>query len=239
MPYNKENKKAYYEANREEIIARKTAYYEANREEIIARQTAYYEANREEIIARQTAYYEANREEIIARKTAYCEANREEIIARQTSYRMEHPIRTMLYGAKRRAIAAGLSFDLVETDIHIPELCPVFGTPFMRGTRGNCTNSLSLDRIDSTMGYVKGNVWVISHRANTIKNDATLLELEKLVTALKKRLKAQCRKTLIQSAPSQTQQPHRALMKMRGQKIHTTSPSRKIGRTLARGSTNA
>jgi len=40
------------------------------------------------------------------------------------------------------------------------------------------------------MGYVKGNVWVISHRANRIKNDATLLELEKLVTALKKRLKA-------------------------------------------------
>jgi hypothetical protein len=136
------------------------------------------------------AYYETHKEGIAARNAARYEANREEIIARQTAYRMEHPIRTMLQAAKQRAIAAGLSFCLVETDIHIPELCPVFGTPFMRGTRESCTNSLSLDRIDSTMGYVKGNVWVISNRANTIKSDATLLELEKLVTALKKRLKA-------------------------------------------------
>jgi hypothetical protein len=157
MPYNKENKKKY-----------SATYYEAHKESI----AAYYEANREEIIARQTAYYEANREEIIARRTAY---------------RMEHPIRTMLQSAKQRAIAAGLSFCLVEADIHIPALCPVFGTPLVRGTRKNCTNSPSLDRIDSAKGYVRGNVWVISSRANTIKSDASLVELKQLVAALERR----------------------------------------------------
>ena len=129
------------------------------------------------------AYYETHKEGIAARSAAYYETHKEGIAA----YRMEHPVRTMLYAAKQRAIAAGLSFDLVETDIHISELCPVFGTPFMRGTRENCTNSPSLDRIDSAKGYVRGNVWVISSRANTIKSDASLVELKQLVAALERR----------------------------------------------------
>jgi len=40
-------RKAYYEANRDEIAAKKKAYYEANRDEIAAKQKAYYEANRD------------------------------------------------------------------------------------------------------------------------------------------------------------------------------------------------
>jgi len=46
--------------------------------------------------------------------------------------------------------------------------------------------SKGLDRIDSTKGYIKGNVWVISNRANTLKNDASLQELKTLVENLEK-----------------------------------------------------
>ena len=42
-----ENKRAYYEANREKIAENKRAYYEANREKIAENQRAYREANRE------------------------------------------------------------------------------------------------------------------------------------------------------------------------------------------------
>lgn len=42
-------------------------------------------------------------------------------------------------------------------------------------------NSPTLDRKDSTRGYVPDNVWVISHRANRMKNNATLEEMELLV----------------------------------------------------------
>ena len=51
-----------------------------------------------------------------------------------------------------------------------------------------CPNSYSLDRIDSSKGYIPGNVWVISRRANAIKSDATLEELELLVKNLKEKI---------------------------------------------------
>ena len=40
--------------------------------------------------------------------------------------------------------------------------------------------------VEVKLGYVKGNVWVISWRANHIKCNASLAELEKLVIALRK-----------------------------------------------------
>jgi hypothetical protein len=43
-----------------------------------------------------------------------------------------------------------------------------------------------IGKLDPEKGYIKGNVWVISNRANTLKNDASLQELELLVENLKK-----------------------------------------------------
>ena len=57
-----ENKRAYYEANREKIAKKNRAYYEANREKIAEAHRAYREANREKIAEHQRAYREANRE---------------------------------------------------------------------------------------------------------------------------------------------------------------------------------
>jgi len=77
--------------------------------------------------------------------------------------------------AKYRAKQKGLEFNITKEDIIIPDTCPLLGTPM---------ESPSLDRIDSSKGYIKGNVWVISNRANTLKNDATLSELKLLVEKL-------------------------------------------------------
>ena len=61
----------------------------------------------------------------------------------------------------------------------IPESCPILGIPLFMGTRHN-PNSPSLDRVDNTLGYVKGNVQVISYRANALKKDASIKELKGL-----------------------------------------------------------
>lgn len=61
----------------------------------------------------------------------------------------------------------------------IPLHCPVLGLPLYRNSGGAAQgpNSPSLDRIDPALGYVRGNVKVISSRANSIKSNATPEEL--------------------------------------------------------------
>lgn len=107
----------------------------------------------------------------------YQKRNTEKQLARQSEWRASNPEKHMLQSARIRARKLGLEFSIELSDIVIPKVCPVFGTPIHRP---------SLDRIDSSKGYTKDNVWVISWRANRLKSDATLKELENLVSALRK-----------------------------------------------------
>ncbi len=57
---------------------------------------------------------------------------------------------------------------------YIPDVCPVLGISLYPGTgRGPGHNAPSLDRIVPALGYVPGNVQVISHLANSMKRDAS------------------------------------------------------------------
>jgi hypothetical protein len=82
-----------------------------------------------------------------------------------------------LANARRRAEIKGLDFDLTHDDLVIPDICPILGIPLYFGRKKYLNNSPALDRINNALGYVKGNVIVISWRANRIKSDATLDEL--------------------------------------------------------------
>ena len=93
--------------------------------------------------------------------------------------------KAMLSSARSRARSKNLDFNIDVSDIELPEVCPLLGIPLSINA-SNKEFSYSLDRIDSSKGYVRGNVWVISDRANRLKNNATLEELDMLVTNLKK-----------------------------------------------------
>ena len=94
----------------------------------------------------------------------------------------------LLRAAKQRARIKGLDFNIDITDINLPNKCPLLDIP-LNSFYGKATdNSYSIDRIDSSKGYVKGNVWVTSKRANTLKGNATLEELELLVKNLRKKI---------------------------------------------------
>jgi len=89
------------------------------------------------------------------------------------------PVKFMVTAARKRAKDKGLPFNIEESDLIIPAACPVLGIPLIVG-EAQSDNSPSLDRLIPELGYIKGNVRVISRRANRIKNDATPDELYKV-----------------------------------------------------------
>lgn len=116
----------------------------------------------------------------------YYERNRAAILARKRERHLTDPRKSMLNGARKRARQLGLPFDLTEQDLSVPERCPVLGIPiFVRGGEGPQDHSPSLDRVMPELGYVRGNVVVISQRANRIKNDASPDELEAVASWLR------------------------------------------------------
>lgn len=90
----------------------------------------------------------------------------------------------MLQNAKARAVAAGVPFTLTPKDIVVPTHCPILGLPLFQalGKKGGGPNSPSLDRIRPELGYVPGNIIVISNRANRLKSDASIQELRKIAS---------------------------------------------------------
>lgn len=100
----------------------------------------------------------------------------------KSQYAGQSIIYKLLHGAKSRSRLKNREFSLSEEDITLPAVCPVFGTPFVKNTE----YAASLDRIDSSKGYVAGNVQVISLRANMLKNNATTQELKRIVEFVEK-----------------------------------------------------
>lgn len=90
--------------------------------------------------------------------------------------------------AKDRARRLGLPFALRPADVVVPERCPLLDIPLIQGVGKLHAASPSLDQIIPGDGYVPGNVWVISYRANAIKQNASPDELEQIATRLRARI---------------------------------------------------
>lgn len=92
--------------------------------------------------------------------------------------RVQAPELTIWQRAHRRAASRGVPFSITMQAIVIPQVCPVLGIPIVMGEKRS-ENSPSLDRITPKLGYVPGNVRVISDKANRLKGDRTLGELQR------------------------------------------------------------
>jgi hypothetical protein len=102
--------------------------------------------------------------------------------------RVEQPALYLWNHARKRALLLGVAFDLEVTDISVPEFCPVLGLKLEWGfgQRASANRSApSLDRMHPAKGYTKGNVYVISNRANHLKNNGSLVEFEQIVAYMR------------------------------------------------------
>lgn len=134
-------------------------------------------------------YWNENRDKFNQRRREFRAANPEKCRRQGAEWNERNPARNLINGSRGRARQKGLEFNLTIADITpLPERCPVLGIKLEPGTgRGsNHPNAYSLDRIDNSRGYVKGNVAVISARANRLKRDGTLEEFKGLVNWLEK-----------------------------------------------------
>jgi hypothetical protein len=158
------------------------------------------------------AWHADNKERVTANKRAYVAKHRKETNAYQRQWAVEHKESRDLTNAKRkeadkllrrehflkyrsryiwnnirkRAEATGRPFamtrEMIADMLADAEVCPVLGIPMTYAEGRAHDASPSFDCFDPVLGYVPGNVHVISRRANMIKHNATIEEVRMVLT---------------------------------------------------------
>lgn len=132
---------------------------------------------------RSVEYYKTHKDACDARVARWGRENKDSKSARIARWREKNVRRVLFTHRRQQARLHGTPFEIEFEDIVWPDLCPVFGFPLrytLRGKMGGGFDSPSIDQIKPGAGYVKGNVAVISWRANRLKGDGSLEELESL-----------------------------------------------------------
>lgn len=116
---------------------------------------------------------------------AWVKANPEKGAEYQRRYRAKDSKMSLYRTARQRAKTKGIPFSIEFTDLVFPEVCPILGIKLTSyaGSKnkqaGGRNDSFSIDRIIPELGYVEGNIQIISHRANAMKSDASKEDLIK------------------------------------------------------------
>lgn len=108
--------------------------------------------------------------------------NKERVKESYIRSKLANPEKFLLKQAKQRAKEKDLEFSLTLEDIIIPEKCPIMGEVLNYIPNGYSDYSPSIDRVDSSRGYTKENIQIISSIANRMKWNATH---EQLITFCK------------------------------------------------------
>ena len=113
-------------------------------------------------------------------KVCLQKAGDREVAESHTTQRDKNLEHLILARSRSHAKDKNLAFDITIDDIQVPDKCPYLGTELIRQakrTTHDFVNVVSLDRIDSIKGYIKGNVEVISLKAKERKARATPTQL--------------------------------------------------------------
>lgn len=125
-----------------------------------------------------------------ARSNAWVKKNLADVVARKKERRKDVR-KSLLESAQNRANIKGIPLSIRLEDIIVPTHCPILGIPIFKSTGKPTSNSPSLDRIVPELGYVVGNIQVISYKANAMKNDASFEDLIKFAEWVFKTIKVE------------------------------------------------
>jgi hypothetical protein len=132
---------------------------------------AYKDPEKQRANAR--ARYAKNSVSVVKRTSAYQKARRYKGWQRQYNHDPQTWAKRACYQIKHKAKELGIAFDLRPEDLPAPAVCPFTLLPFDFGPKNGkpSPRSATVDRIRPDKGYVRGNVRVISMRANVAKSD--------------------------------------------------------------------
>jgi len=167
----------------------KKNYYKNNKDNIKKYKKEYYKEYKNETIEHVKNYYKNNKDNIKEYHKVYCKNNKSEISDYKRMYRKRNVAKALYSSAKSRAKKYGIKFTITIDDIKdiIPvyNICCLLEIKMIINEGKVKYNSFTLDRIDHSKGYVKGNIQVISHKANNSKNNSTISEYDTIVTHYK------------------------------------------------------
>ena len=156
---------------------------EANRDKLNAYFRNWRAANPKKVKAIHRRHYKKNGGE---HQRKYYHKDIQKSRARIRANWVKHYERHMFNHIRRRAEELGVAFNLRPDDIIIPKRCPVLGISIIIGGGSKLiAHSPSADRMNPNCGYTRKNTRIISMRANTLKNNATVKELELVIKYMK------------------------------------------------------
>lgn len=167
----------YGRKNKEAINLRRKKHRDNNRESIAEAKKRSYEKNKQHYINKAKNYYDNNKDKCIEQSRERYSNMKDMILLIDKIDRQENPAKYLYKNAKSRAKKQGIPFDIQIQDINVPDVCPILGIELKVNEKTVNKHSPSLDKIIPELGYVKGNIQVISHLANTMKNAATIEEM--------------------------------------------------------------
>lgn len=160
----------------------------------------YYKRNKEKYKERTYKWRKENPKANRIIDKRYTDSHKDKVTVWKKSWFEENYEKKLLASARGMAKNKGLEFNLEVEDIVIPEYCPYLSVKLSRQCLvGRLDNKASIDRIDPTKGYIKGNVQVISNLANRMKNSATKEQLITFSTNILKEFKHEHREDQFQS----------------------------------------
>jgi len=156
------------------------------KEKILEYGIVYKKNNKKRLAKLSKAWYSEHKDQLFEKHREYREINKDDLSIKKRKYREDNIEKQLLFNAKKRAIKYDLEFNIDITDIDVLKNCPLLEIEMEVNHNHLKDSSFTLDRIDNAKGYIKGNVWVISYKANRSKNNATIEEYEKIVNNFEK-----------------------------------------------------
>ncbi len=173
-------------SDREKQNARRKAYYQANRERELQKNREYRLANLDATRQKDREEYQRNKAAHMERSKAYRAAHPDKRNVEYRNARKRRPWKAALANARNRSAKKKLEFDLTLEwcEQNWTGFCAVTKLPFEFGTQTHFPFAVSIDRIDSSLGYLQTNCRFVLFAVNSFKGIGTDAQMLAIAQAI-------------------------------------------------------